>query len=237
MLRSTPLNYFFLLLIVILFLDRSQGFWIQTKRHLHQTKLILKAKIPHSSQQQPVTRRVTSDLSEDEEKVKLQGLNKNLLNSINKLCHPLKVEELELHWRNMQKKRRDQNERDRKNGIGKKISSKYKKGSLERAVVIFQVRRNGTGFPLPADDLRQRKHWDSQQSIFKSLRTILFRNDSSGEMLISQRVSYMERQGRTKDQLVANNAERVKKVSATNMGHDQYHCRGINCHCLLFAFV
>ena len=140
---------------------------------------------------------------------------------IKNLIHPLTEEDLDTLLDNMNTLNNKVNMRNKKNGNGKKVSSEYKKGTLERALEVFRVHQNGTGTPLSADNPRQLEHWNNGHR-WPSSRTILFMNNSGVERA-SQSVHDMESKGLTAKQRVQNKEEGNKKCSETNMGQDQTH--------------
>ena len=228
MMRSTPLCYFLLLLIVILFLDGLQGFWINSPKSFRHGKVFSKVKSPCSDviyppQQSTDAKRLLIDVSAADEELFLQGLTQKQRNKLNKLLTPLKKQEAITYLDNTNQTLHDRNKRNQKNNACKVVTSMHDEGSLAHAIDVFNVHLKDRGEPLPADDPRQVEHWNSQ-TVGKSKRTILYKIGEKGEVIIpSPTVSNMKRMGTTQEQKETNMIIGNGLRSATNMGREQMH--------------
>ena len=223
MLRSTQLNYFLLLLIVIFFLS-----FFSTKSFNHG-KVFSKVKSPRSDfftppqQLTDTAKRLIIDVSDDEEELFLQGLTKEQRSKLKRLLTPLEKQEAITYLDNMNKKLHEQNKRNLENNAGKVVTSTHDEGSLAYAIEVFNVHLKDRGEPLSADDPRQVEHWNNQ-TIGKTKRTILYKTKGEmGKIVPSSTVSNMKRAGTTQEQKETSRIIGNGRRSESSKGREQMH--------------
>lgn len=138
------------------------------------------------------------------------------------LLHVLSEAESAEYNENMDERNKNQNA---KNADGRSlVVSKIKrntKTTLEVAIQVFLERQEGKGFPLPANDDRQKYHWNIFQKVTKTcLRKILY-FDTNGKLHTSMSVDNMKRCGVSAVENAKRRLQKNAKNSVIMKGRDQ----------------